>query len=303
MHSLSFNLFSFVRKTGYPLILDGAMGSLLQSKGVDVNTPLWSSLANIKNPEAVYNIHIEYIKAGADIITTNTFRTNPAAVKKYGLKYDFKKLVNAGVQTAITASKGNNVLIAGSNPSAEDSYQAFRTLTKKELISNHQLHIETLMNSGCDFVLNETQSHMDEIEIICKYCSKNEIPFVISLFVNKDLTILSGEPLKEVLAFTSDYEPLAVGFNCFFNDTLKRIVKRIKLNFNWGFYLNCGSGNFTDKEISCGIIPKEYATEASKYLSKKPSFLGACCGSTPAHIKELNKLLNEKNHYKIAVKN
>jgi S-methylmethionine-dependent homocysteine/selenocysteine methylase len=303
MPSISFNLFTYARKINHPLILDGAIGSLLQQKDVDFSTPLWSSYANIKNPEAVFHIHEEYIKAGADIITTNTFRTNPAAVKRSGLKYDYKKMVLAGVQIAKEASKGKNVLVAGSNPPAEDSYHDFRTLTKNELKNNHHLHIEALISSGCNLILNETQSHMDEIEIICKYCTKNEISFIISLFVKEDLTMLSGEKLQEVLDFITDYQPLAVGFNCIADKTLKRIVRRVKMNFNWGFYLNCGSGSFTDKVIKCGITPKDYTIKTAGYLNKKPSFIGACCGSRPAHIKELYKLINEKDNYKITGQN
>lgn len=303
MPSFSFNLFTYAKKINHPLLLDGAIGSLLQQKGVDTSTPLWSSYAIIKNPEAVFDIHKKYIDAGADIISTNTFRTNPAAVNRSSFKYDYKKLVATGVTIAFEAGKGQNVLIAGSNPPAEDSYQVFRTLTKNELKNNHQHHIDALINSGCHLILNETQSHMDEIEIICKYCSKNEIPFIISLFVKEDLTILSGEKLQEVLDFINDYTPLAVGFNCIANKTLKRIVSRIKINFNWGFYLNCGSGSLIDKEIKCGITSKDYALAAATYISRKPSFMGACCGSNPDHINELNKLINGKNNYKITRKN
>jgi len=78
---MGFNLFTFSRKINRPLLLDGAMGSLLQQKGVKSEGELWTSVANLKIPELVFTIHDSYIKAGADIITTNTFRTNPLAVR------------------------------------------------------------------------------------------------------------------------------------------------------------------------------------------------------------------------------
>ncbi|MEJ2616991.1 MAG: homocysteine S-methyltransferase family protein, partial [Ignavibacteriaceae bacterium] len=74
------NPFSFAKRIGRPLILDGAMGSLLQQKAKK-EPDIWMSKVGLDNPELVYAIHEEYIEAGADIITTNTFRTNPAASK------------------------------------------------------------------------------------------------------------------------------------------------------------------------------------------------------------------------------
>ncbi len=129
---MSFNLFTFARKVNRPLLLDGAMGSLLQQKGVKSEGELWTSLANIKNPDLVYNIHKSYIDAGADIITTNTFRTNPVAVNSQG-KIKFEKFVKASVQIAKDAAKDHNVLIAGSNAPAEDCYQIERKISRKEL--------------------------------------------------------------------------------------------------------------------------------------------------------------------------
>jgi len=77
------NLFSLAKRINRPLILDGAMGSMLQSLNVKSKGSLWMSYANIEDPEKVYSIHKKYIDAGADIITTNTFRTNPAALKDF----------------------------------------------------------------------------------------------------------------------------------------------------------------------------------------------------------------------------
>src|SRR5690606_37986424 len=105
--------------------------------------------------------------------------------------------VRKSVTIAIEARDNLPVLIAGSNAPAEDCYQAERTLSKKDITYNHHKHIDLLMNAGCDFVLNETQSHIDEILIICKYCRKENIPFVISLFFNDELKLLSGEKLSD----------------------------------------------------------------------------------------------------------
>ncbi len=285
------NLFSFAKRINRPLILDGAMGSMLQSLNVKSKGSLWMSYANIESPEKVFEIHKKYIDAGADIITTNTFRTNPAALKNFS-KIKPEKLVKESVTLALKARENLPVLIAGSNAPAEDCYQEKRTLSKKELAYNHHKHIDLLMTAGCDFILNETQSHLDEIKIISQYCNKQNIPFVMSFFFRNDLKLLSGISLFEAVKLILNYEPLAIGFNCIMPETFKKVLPRIDENYNWGFYLNCGSGNYTDEIIKCGVSPKEYLSEVKSSLKKKPSFIGSCCGSSPKHIKEIKRLFD-----------
>ncbi|HSP86534.1 MAG TPA: homocysteine S-methyltransferase family protein [Ignavibacteriaceae bacterium] len=288
------NLFSFAKKINRPLILDGAMGSMLQSFHLKPKGSLWMSFTSIENPEKVLSVHQKYIDAGADIITTNTFRTNPSAVKEYSHRKQ-RNLLQKSVELAIQARNNLPVLVAGSNAPAEDCYQVKRTLSKKELRYNHHKHIDGLMSAGCDFVLNETQSHLDEIKIISQYCYKNNIPFIVSLFFLNDLKLLSGENLFDEVKFINEYEPIAIGFNCIMPSTFQNVLQKINKNYNWGFYLNCGSGNYSDEIIKCGVSPKEYVRYVKSSLKKKPSFIGACCGSSPNHIKEIKKLLDGRN--------
>ncbi len=298
----SFNIFSFAKRIYRPLILDGAMGSLLQQKKLKTDDNLWMSYLNLDKPETILKIHKDYIKSGADIITTNTFRTNPIAFNKSirlsQIKMQNKKFVKAALDIAKKARNEDSILIAGSNPPAEDSYQIKRTVSKNELIKNHQQHIEWLMEFGSDIILNETQSHFDEIKIICNFCYKNNIPYVISLFFTDELKILSGEKVKDVVNYILNYSQLAISFNCIMPATFHKLMKNLKSNFflknNWGFYLNCGSGNYTDKNISCGIFPDEYIEQIQGTFKYKPSFIGSCCGSNPNHTKEIKKLLDEK---------
>ena len=285
------NPFSLAKRINRPLILDGAMGSLLQQMKVKSKGSLWMSYANIEDPGKVYSIHKKYIQAGADIITTNTFRTNPVPLKEFR-KLKSERLVEASVKLAIKAKGNLPVLVAGSNAPAEDCYQKERTITKKELTYNHHKHIDLLISAGCDFILNETQSHFDEIKIISKYCKESNIPFVISFFFDSNLRLLSGEGLFDVINFVLESEPIAIGFNCIMFKTFKKALTKINTGYNWGFYINCGSGNYTDEIIKCAVSPEQYLTDVRQSLQKKPSFIGACCGSSPLHIKEIKSFLD-----------
>jgi len=271
------------------------MGSLLQQDGITPDPHLWMSKINLTAPEKITALHEKYIKAGADIITTNTFRTNPVSVQASSTRITSKNLVEKSVALAKKACGSETVIIAGANPPAEDCYQIKRSISKKELERNHFEHIDSLMNAGCDFILNETQSHFDEIKIITSFCHRNTIPFVLSLFFTPDLKLLSGHQLFDTLTYAQDFGPLAVGLNCVMPSVFQKALKRISALQQWGFYLNCGTTTFNNENIHCGVSPETYTDIVKKSLSKKPSFIGACCGSSPLHIKNLKDMLDEKS--------
>lgn len=277
-----------------PLILDGAMGSALQDKIKDYNL-LWSSWLNVENPEAVLKLHNDYIKSGAEIITTNTFRTNPHFYHKYDLKYSLREFVTAGVHIAKIARGDKDVLIAGSNPPAEDCYQVERTITAKEIARNHRDHIDLLIETGADFILNETQSHFDEIEVICRHCSENKIPFVVSIFVTEDLKILSGQDITDVIKYILPFNPLAIAFNCFSPLVFEKLFKVVPHNFHTGFYFNCGHGTFSATQVTCDITPDDYVTSIRNFVTENSVFVGSCCGSSPSHTEKITAFINEKN--------
>ena len=286
-------IFSYAKRIHRPLLLDGAMGSLLQQRGIKPHPQLWMSYANLKYSEEVIKAHKAYVNSGADIITTNTFRTNPLSINNSSLKINNYTFVHNSVKLAQEAVVNKNILVAGSNPPAEDCYQVKRTVTKKALESNHTKHIEYLFKAGCDFILNETQSHMDEILFIAKFCNHNSIPYVMSLFFTEELKLLSGENIFNVIKKVEEYNPLAVGMNCVLPQTFNKAFRRLGYEKSWGFYLNCGSGEFKDENITCGISPATYVETSRKYMEKHPAFIGSCCGSSPKHTKELKRLLDE----------
>lgn len=292
-----FNLFTLSKRINRPLILDGAMGSLLEKKGLTSKDYSWSAKINFTKPDAVIKIHKDYIHAGADIITTNTFRTNPYALKQVGIN-DYKKYVKQAINLAKSSIDYLPIIIAGSNPPAEDCYQRTRKATNKELELNHCNHIETLFDNGCHYTLNETQSHFDEIKIICEFCSKSQIPFIISLYFDENLKILSGESLIDTIKYIQNFNPLAISFNCISNSLLNNFLNlnlnewlphlnlNLNLNFSWGFYLNI----FSEKKYST------YADIIKDKLKYNPSFIGACCGSKPEDIKSIKELLDGRNY-------
>ncbi len=286
------NLLEYQSKLNRPLILDGALGSLIQQSTQKVDKYLWSSIYNITNPELVKFIHKQYLEAGAEIITSNTFRTNPLAYELSNYNLNLSDFVKNSVDLVKSIIDKEGVFIAGSNAPAEDCYQKERTVSLKKLEYNHKKHIELLFDNGVDFVLNETQSHNDEINIIAKFCNQNKIPFIISLYTDDGKTILSGESLENIITEIIEYKPLAISINCVSVNIFDKIDKTIFNFYKNGFYLNMGDdkreGTFNNL-----LSPMDYKLYVKQFLNNNTLFVGACCGSTPEHIKNIKDLINE----------
>lgn len=288
----NFNIFQFAKRIKRPLILDGAMGSLLEQQGLTKEDSSWSAKANLKFPDKVLNIHKSYIESGADIITTNTFRTNPVALHQVGIK-NFKRYVKKAVELAFQAKGNYPILVAGSNAPAEDCYQVERTISKKQIEYNHSAHIDALIEYGCNFILNETQSHFDEIKFIIRYCEKNDVPFVISLYFDENLCLLSGENISEVLRFLSDSNALSIGFNCVSSSLLLKLISKIDVPHIWGYYLNCFDKDSETNSV-CSISIGDYLATIQELMHWSPSFIGACCGSNPDFIRSIKGFLDAR---------
>lgn len=279
---------------GTPLLLDGALGTLLQQRNFNADKNLWYSGFNISNPQIIRKIHEEYISVGADIITTNTFRTNPIAKRKSNIGITNSAFVKASVELALEARllSNSNVIVAGSNAPAEDCYQKEITISRFDLEYNHKKHIELLYESGCDIVWNETHSHMDEIEIICKFCFENSIPYSMNLYFDESFKILSGERVCDVVQLIKDYSPQSIGFNCVNVELLEIYLAYFLPPTNFGFYANCGIGNVCDSVIRKTHSPIEHLELIKNNFNNSLLFVGSCCGSTPKHTEVLKEYID-----------
>lgn len=281
-----------VQKKGAPLILNGAIGSVLQKYCIN-NTSRWTSELNYSNREVVSQLYTNYINSGADIIVTNTFRTNPAAVDRT-CSIENKVLIREAF-SIIRELTDENILIAASNAPAEDCYQINRQLLFKELELNHIEHIEMLLENNPDFILNETFGHLDEIKIVCEYCSKNQIPYVMSLFSFDGISILSGEKITEVISFIKNYNPLSISFNCWKPDVFYSYFVNNEPDFYFGLSLNCGKSHYNDNTFNEIITAEEYINLTNNFNSNLLLYIGSCCGSDYNHTKLLSNHYDKKN--------
>lgn len=283
-----------------PLLLDGANGTALIEKCGNPDPLLWTTAYNFSQPDLVQMQHERYASAGADCITTNTFRSNFLAWQQSGSHMDYTEFVHTSVAPALQVKqKYPQLLIAGSNAPAEDCYKTDRSLSFAVLRENHLRHSEALLEAGVDFLLHETQSHLDEIDLLCGISDSLCAPYALSLYCTESLRLLSGEFVADVLEHLQHYTVDLICFNCISPETFTELLSQIVFPPRWGFYLNCGTGNFSEGTITGCISPDAYSHTVKQALAHKPSLIGGCCGTGAAHIAKIRSLLDAQSLHEI----
>ena len=286
-------------------ILDGAMGSGLIRWGMELPEHIWSGAANLTNPELVLKIHREYVDAGADYITANTFRTTPRAFGKLDSLVAGSVEVNKkdavlnsrnSLFTAVELAKeatSNSVKVLGSIASLEDCYSPELFPGKNTAITEFRQLGGWLSDAGVDILLLETMNSIAEAEAGLIALQSFELPIWVSFVMKDDEHLLSGDLLLDALTLLQDHSVNTILLNC---NPLQRTEKAMILLIEnwtgkWGIYPNLGIGEPSPN----GRITKYESMEKFTALMEKAidlgaSVVGACCGSTPEQISELSKI-------------
>lgn len=277
------------------VILDGAMGTELQRHGVQTALPLWSGAANTSHGDLVQQIHTDYLEAGAQIITTNTFRTGTRPVKKADLTISSRELTGIACSHAHAARDrvGDlSRLIAGCVATLEDCYEPDLTPPDSELREEHLELVHSLAAGGVDFIFAETMNTVRETVIVLEAAAKVGLPVAVSFVCNEKGELLSGESLESALIAVNRFTPLFVGTNCAPPDRLSSSVNILRemSKAPTAVYAN-GMGHPGEP---LGWVFGELGTEADHYLSHVKGWIeagaqviGGCCGTTPEYIAKI----------------
>ena len=281
----------------YPLILDGAMGTELQNRGVEIPLPLWSADANIDYPEIITSIHKDYIASGADIITTNTFRTTEWTYHRAGLSLiKAKERAKTSLYKAVECAQmavSNSIIIAGSVTTIEDCYSPdkFPGVEVAEEIYGQTL--EWIIDAGVDVVIFETMGNIDEISCGLKMAKKHNIPLWLSMIAKDKYHLLDGSPFSDVFQLLDGYNVETLLTNCNKIDLSIYICDQIISDWRgkWGVYPNLGIEDYENDYFNI-ISDSKLKDSIKTLLLKKPDLIGLCCGSTPSHLQNLKHMIN-----------
>jgi S-methylmethionine-dependent homocysteine/selenocysteine methylase len=276
---------------GKLLLLDGATGTELNRRGVGTGLPLWSAKALITDTglNVLRQIHLDYLSAGADVLTTNTFRTHRRALAGKG--HTPRELTGRAVATAheAVAENGHPAQVAGSLAPLQDCYRPDLVPTTDECLAEHSERIEHLVEAGVDLLLIETMNSIREAVIAAKLATMTGRPTWVSFVCDSEGRILSGESLTLAAEMLLPLGVKALGVNCGPAHTLAKPLAELRAicepDFPLLAYGNIGYADEVHGWINTDAeSPENYWQYAQTWSAQ---IVGGCCGTTPEHIRRL----------------
>jgi len=288
------------------VILDGAIGTELEKRGVQMDET-WSGSASLKF-EILKKIHIDYIKAGAEIITTNTYPSNRIMLDAAGFGSRFEeinlKAINAAIEARIETDR-DDILIAGSLshrfPIAHGDLQSNPAISvsKSHLKEVCDEMSEILSQNGCDFILLEMMYHPDRIKTVFESAKKTNKPIWACFSARKSpegqllsFTDQVDLPFNKLIQIVHDYNLDAVGINHTSLDIISETINEIKQVYNGPIIVYPDTGGWISPNwiFDYVIKPKELKKKVHQWVKEGAQIIGGCCGTSPKHIKALSEL-------------
>lgn len=279
------------------LILDGAMGTMLQRKGLQGN----SESFNLTNPETIGEIHNEYIEAGADIITTNSFSANSISQSEYNLSDKAGQMAEAAARIARKAADEapRKIWVAGSvGPTSKSLSLAqnindpiFRPYSFDGMAEAFERQIRGLINGGVDLLLFETcfdaLNTKAALYALGHIPEAKDIPVMISASMSdKSGRTLTGQTMEAFYRSIQHCNPLSFGLNCSLG-----AEEMIPLIAEVASFATCAVSCYPNAGLPNEMgeydeTPSQMAESVRKMaLAGSVNIVGGCCGTTPEHIK------------------
>ncbi len=197
---------------GELILLDGAMGTELERRGIQTPLPLWSAAALRDQPDMVREIHEEYVRAGADVITASTFRTTPRTMRKAGRdEAEARVLTQRAVALAGEATDrargAREVLVAGALAPLEDCYRPDQAPDPEQSLREHTEQASFLARCGVDLILAETMNSVAEAMAAVRGAKATELPVLVSFVCRDGRELLSGESLADAVRAVEPLSP------------------------------------------------------------------------------------------------
>ena len=279
-------------------ILDGGMGQELYKRGIRGEQTLWSTNALINQPDIVRDIHMEFINAGATVITTNTYCCSPTRLSYGNVEDRFEELTLLAcdlAQQARDQSGKDNIKIAGGLPPLYASYRPDLERNMDAMLNEFSRMAE-LMKDHVDLFLCETMTTADEAYAGAKASAATGKPVWLAWTLKDDnpIELRSGESIEDAFNRLNSIDIDAYLFNCCSPESITPALKQLRplTDKTIGAYAN----GFTPIPEKWGIgdiealgtrnfSPEEYGTFVKDWIDHDATIVGGCCEIGPAHIK------------------
>jgi methionine synthase / methylenetetrahydrofolate reductase(NADPH) len=280
-----------------PVLADGAMGTMLNLRGVEFDTCM--DALNIQKPSLVADIHRMYIEAGAQIVETNTFGANRYKLARHGLEDKVAEINKAGVELArrVVHASFQEVFIAGSVGPLGVRLAPFGRVQFEEARQAFSEQIKALVDAQVDLLIIETMTDRYEVMEAIQAARQVsiEIPILASMtFTRDDRTILGDDPAVVARTLCEAGADI-IGVNCSGGpNQILRILKRMKQAAPEKFFSvmpNAGWPEQVGGRIMYPAGPEYFGEYAIAFRQAGANLIGGCCGTTPQHILAMHKAI------------
>ena len=267
-------------------IFDGAMGTMLYSKGIYINRS-YDEL-NLVAADLVREVHSEYVRAGADIIETNTFGANANKLQPYGLEASMHE-INVKAARIAREAAGGRALVAGAVGPLGIRIEPYGPTSFDEAKQMFSDQIAALLEGGVDLLIIETFSDLSEIHLAIKAARELcDLPIVAQVTIQMDGNMLFGATPEVFTPKLADWGADVIGLNCGVGPAivLTAIEKmRALTDRKLSAQPNAGLPRDVGGRQIYMCSPEYMAEYSRRIIQAGAKFVGGCCGSTPAHIK------------------
>ena len=276
----------------YPLVFDGATGTLLYERGVYLNKSFDEVCLN--NPDLVRDVHRDYIDVGVDVIQTNTFGSNRIALAAHGLADSVDEICTAAVRLAKEAARGRAWVAGSIGPTTLLPKDLIRSSTRTKAFEAFHEQITALTNAGADLLLFETFHYLGELETAVEAAYHVNIPIVSQVTLHDDghgkYATLDGAYPREVVERLKSLGVSVVGVNCVLgpNQTLEAIEEMLDDDDTIVLMQpNAGAPQKVDGRAIYQSSPETFGVVARRAFKRGVRAVGGCCGTTPEHMRRV----------------
>ena len=271
-----------------PVVCDGAMGTMLYSKGISLNR-CYDEL-NAAMPQLVKEVHLAYLKAGAEVIETNTFGANNFRLQKFGLGEKGREFNLAGARLAREVA-GDDLYVAGAVGPLGVRLEPLGLTSREEARAAFREQIAALVEGGVDLIIVETMMDLNEArQALLAAREVGQFPIITQMTVQDDGITPTGTLPEDFARALDEWGADLIGVNCSVGpaavlETLERIAavteKRLSAQPNAGMPRTVEGRNL----YLCS--PEYMASYARRFIQAGARLVGGCCGTTPEHIKAI----------------
>jgi methionine synthase / methylenetetrahydrofolate reductase (NADH) len=276
------------------VLCDGAMGTLLYSKGIFINR-CYDEL-NLSQPDLIRSVHHEYLQAGAEIVETNTFGGNSYRLERHGLGGKVREINFAGARLAKEAAKSFDAWVAGSVGPLGIRIEPLGKTSFQEAKDSFREQIAALLEGGVDLLILETFGYVEELHqaLLAARELNPKLPVIAQVTVDEEANCLDGSTPETFGPRLEQWGADVMGCNCSVGpvamlDAIERV--RAATSLPVSAQPNAGIPRSVEGRNIYLCSPEYMASYARKFVAAGVKLVGGCCGTTPEHIRVMKSAL------------